>query len=182
MKHQKLNTTPEISRRMSKVHLKRGKAEMLFAKSLWHKGFRYRLNYKKLSGSPDIAITKYQVAIFVDGEFWHGYDWEHKKENLRANRLYWIEKIEENIARDMRVNHDLCSQGWTVLRFWERDIKKNLENCIKAVENAAFESWIQQFNLEQTCMLEQGFLARHRACFDSSFAEDFGEAGTLEGK
>lgn len=74
MKHNKLDTTPEISKRMSNVRLKGGQAETILAKSLWHLGLRYRKNYKKLPGSPDIAITKYKVAVFVDGEFWHGKD------------------------------------------------------------------------------------------------------------
>ncbi len=69
MKHRKLETTPEVSKRMAKVHLKRGRAETLLAKKLWHEGYRYRLNYRKLPGSPDIAITKAKIAVFVDGEF-----------------------------------------------------------------------------------------------------------------
>lgn len=81
MKHQKLETTPEISKRMANVKLKGGKAENILAKSLWHNGVRYRKNYKKLPGSPDIAITKYKTAIFVDGEFWHGEDWENRKKD-----------------------------------------------------------------------------------------------------
>ena len=84
MKHPKhYDTTPEIRRRMAKVHLKKGKTETMLAKELWHKGYRYRLNYKKLPGSPDIAILKYHVAVFVDGEFWHGKDWITKKEKLK---------------------------------------------------------------------------------------------------
>ena len=63
---------------MSRVHLKQGKAEVLLAKRLWHLGFRYRLNDKRLPGSPDIAILKYNIAIFVDGEFWHGQNWEKR--------------------------------------------------------------------------------------------------------
>ena len=85
---------------MSKVHLKGGRAEQLLAKSLWHQGIRYRKNYKALPGSPDIAITKSKIAIFVDGEFWHGKNWEDKKKRLKRNRDYWIQKIEENIRRD----------------------------------------------------------------------------------
>ena len=100
MKHPVLETTPEISKRMSKVKLKNGVAESLLAKTLWHQGIRYRRNYKKLPGSPDIAITAKKVAIFVDGEFWHGHDWANKREKLKSNREYWIEKIEENMARD----------------------------------------------------------------------------------
>lgn len=149
MRHQKLDTTPEISRRMSKVPLKRGIAEMLLAKSLWHRGFRYRLNFKELPGSPDIVITKYRIAIFVDGEFWHGYDWEHKKDKIKTNRLYWIEKIEENIARDAKVDSSLYFLGWTVLHFWDREVKQNLMSCIKIVEKLAHENWIQKLSMDQ---------------------------------
>ena len=86
MKHQKLTTTPEISKRMSRVKLKSGKSEVLLQKALWHQGIRYRKNYKKLPGSPDIAITKFKIAIFVDGGFWHGKDWDIKKEQIKNNR------------------------------------------------------------------------------------------------
>ena len=105
MKHpQSYDTTPETSERMSHVHLKQGKAEVLLAKRLWHFGFRYRLNDKRLPGSPDIAILKYRIAIFVDGEFWHGQNWEERKPKLKRNREYWIAKIEENIARPNRAH------------------------------------------------------------------------------
>lgn len=83
---------------MANVHLKAGKAETVLAKELWKRGIRYRKNYKQLPGSPDIAILRHYVAVFVDGEFWHGKDWEHRKSQLKANREYWIEKIEENKA------------------------------------------------------------------------------------
>lgn len=86
MKHQKLDTTPEISKRMANVGLKNGKSEHLLAKALWHHGVRYRKNLRELPGSPDIAITKYKIAVFVDGEFWHGYDWKNRKEKLKSNR------------------------------------------------------------------------------------------------
>ena len=82
MKHQKLETTSEISKRMSNVSLKGGKAETALAKALWHNNVRYRKNYRKLPGSPDIAITKYKIAVFVDGEFWHGENWEIRKSKL----------------------------------------------------------------------------------------------------
>lgn len=155
MKHPKsYNSTPETRKRMSKVHLKHGKAETTLARALWHKGYRYRLNYKKLLGSPDIAITKQKVAIFVDGEFWHGYDWVHKKEKLKANRQYWIEKIEENMARDRQVDCLLYSLGWIVLHFWEKEVKKDLDGCIQTVESAIFESWLQQLSLEESCISE----------------------------
>ena len=139
MKPQKLDTTPAISERMSKVHLKKGKAETTLAKALWHRGYRYRLNYKRLPGSPDIAITKYQIAIFVDGEFWHGYDWENKKEKLKSNREFWIEKIEENIQRDIRNDRLLLSSGWVPLHFWEKEIKKDLEGCIQVIQDTILQ-------------------------------------------
>jgi len=145
MKHPKhYDTTPEISRRMSRVRLKRGKAETALAKALWHKGYRYRLNYKALPGSPDVAITRYKIAVFVDGEFWHGYDWARKREKLKADRDYWVEKIEENIARDARDEKRLAAMGWTALRFWEKDVKRDLDACVGAIEAAIFEDMVRQ--------------------------------------
>lgn len=137
-------STPETRRRMAKVHLKRGKAETMLAKALWHRGYRYRLNYKELPGSPDIALTKQKIAVFVDGEFWHGHDWIHKRDKIKSNPEYWREKIEENIARDIRNGQQLASMEWTVLRFWEKDIKKDLEKCLQTIETAIFDKMIQQ--------------------------------------
>lgn len=133
MKHRKLLTTPEISKRMANVRLKGGKAESLLAKELWHQGIRYRKNYKALPGSPDIAITKYRLAIFVNGEFWHGYDWENRKKKLKRNRDYWIDKIEENIKRDEQNNKKLIQMGWVPIHFWEKDILKNLDHCTTVI-------------------------------------------------
>ena len=133
MKHQKLSTTPEVSKRMANVHLKEGKAEMLLAKALWKEGFRYRKNYKKLPGSPDIAILKYNIAVFVDGEYWHGKDWENKKDRLKTNRAYWIEKIEENMMRDKRDDGRLVDLGWIPVHFWEKDVKRDPQKCVDDV-------------------------------------------------
>lgn len=134
MKHPKsYDSTPETRQRMSKVHLKNGKAENQLAIKLWHLGYRYRKNYKKLPGSPDIALTRYKVAVFVDGEFWHGKDWEVRRERLQRNREYWIEKIEENIARDNRVDNQLIALGWMPIHFWEKDVLKSLDHCVKQV-------------------------------------------------
>lgn len=134
MKHPKsYDSTPEIRKRMSKVHLKNGKAETILAKCLWHQGYRYRRNYKKLPGSPDIALTKHHIAIFVDGEFWHGENWEERKAKLKHDRVYWIEKIEENIARDRRVDAQLQNMGWTVVHFWEKQVLKHTDECLQAV-------------------------------------------------
>lgn len=139
MKHQKLKTTPEVSKRMSHVKLKNGKAEVKLAKKLWSMNIRYRKNYRKLPGSPDIAISKYKIAIFVDGEFWHGYKWEEKKDKLKSNKEYWIEKIEENISRDIRNDRLLRELGWIPVHFWERDINKNLDDCILEIQKIIYE-------------------------------------------
>lgn len=139
MKHpKKYDTTPEIRKRMSSIKLKNGKAESLLAKCLWHKGLRYRKNYKKLPGSPDIAILKYHIAVFVDGEFWHGKDWQIRKGRLNKNREYWIEKIEENIARDKRDNERLESEGWQFIHFWEKDVLKDVEQCVSEIEELIY--------------------------------------------
>ena len=136
MKHRKLDTTPEVSQRMAKVSLKGGKSEVALAKALWNQGVRYRKNYKAVPGSPDIAITKTKVAVFIDGEFWHGEDWENRKKKLKSNREYWIEKIEENMARDQRNDKLLIEMGWLPIHFWEKEVKKDLDGCVNKVIDA----------------------------------------------
>ncbi len=137
MKHPKsFDSTPETRERMANVKLKNGTAEQLLAKQLWHLGYRYRKNYKKLPGSPDIALTRYRIAIFVDGEFWHGKDWPERKAKLQRNREYWVEKIEENIARDRRVDNQLQELGWLVIRFWEKEVFKDCKSCVSRIISA----------------------------------------------
>lgn len=137
MKHPKsYDSTPEPRKRMSKIKLKGGKAETLLSKALWHRGYRYRKNDKRLPGSPDIAILRYRVAVFVDGEFWHGKDWEHRKTRLMSNREYWIEKIEENMARDFRNDQLLTQAGWIPIHFWEKEVINDLPVCVTEIEEA----------------------------------------------
>ena len=134
MKHPKHYDTDEAtSKRMANVHLKGGRDEDQLAKALWHVGYRYWRNYIKLPGRPDIAIQKYHIAVFVDGEFWHGYDWTNKKQKLVRNREYWIEKIEENMARDKRVDSELRRIGWTPVHFWSKQVNKELDECIRTL-------------------------------------------------
>lgn len=134
MKHPKhYDTDEQTSRRMSKVKLKGGKAETILAKKLWHRGFRYHLNDRSLPGSPDIAILKYHIAVFIDGEFWHGYDWENKKKTLKRNREYWVEKIEENINRDREVDLKLRYREWIPIHFWTKEVIKDPDSCVKEI-------------------------------------------------
>ena len=142
MKHPKSYDTDEYtSQRMANVKLKHGTDEVAIAKALWHDGYRYWLNYKKLPGSPDIAIQKYNIAVFIDGEFWHGYDWETRKPKLKRNREYWIAKIEENIARDKRVDQELVELGWIPIHIWSKDVKKDLRGCIHLIEKTILDRY-----------------------------------------
>ena len=118
---------------MSKIRSKNTKPEMLFRKALWAKGVRYRVDSKYLLGKPDVSIKKYKLAIFIDGEFWHGYNWEEKKETIKSNRGFWIPKIERNMQRDREVNKELNEMGYTVFRFWEKEVKNDLKKCINDV-------------------------------------------------
>lgn len=126
-------TTQKRSELMKKIKSKNTASEIIFTKELWKRGVRYRRNYKELPGKPDVAITKYKIAVFIDGEFWHGYKWEEKKNKIAANREYWIEKIEKNIKRDLKNNETLRELGWSVIRFWEKEIKSNVENCVNQI-------------------------------------------------
>ena len=118
---------------MQKIKHKATKAEVKLAKTLWSKGLRYRKNYKYLPGKPDIAITKYKIAIFIDGEFWHGHNWDEKQKRIISNRDYWIPKIEKNINRDKINNEKLLLMGWKVYRFWEKDINKDFDKCVNLI-------------------------------------------------
>ena len=118
---------------MSNIRGKNTKPELLFRKALWEKNVRYRVNSKDLPGRPDISIKKYNLAIFIDGEFWHGYNWDERKETIKSNRDFWIPKIERNLQRDREVNSQLQEMGFTVFRFWSQEIKDNLDKCINDV-------------------------------------------------
>lgn len=126
---------------MQHIHANNTTIEIILRKALWEKGYRYRKNYKLLPGKPDIVITKYKIAIFCDGEFFHGKDWETLKCRLAKgkNSEYWINKISRNRKRDEEINKKLLFMGWTVIRFWENDIKKNTDECIKVIQETIFE-------------------------------------------
>lgn len=139
--------TPE-QRRKSMQH-NRSKdtiIEVALRKALWHKGYRYRKNYKKLPGSPDIVLTKHRIAIFCDSEFFHGKDWEVKKPKLldSNNSEYWINKIERNMQRDIENDQRLLLLGWTVIHFWGQEILKNQDECIKVIEEAIFDNMVSE--------------------------------------
>lgn len=118
--------TPEQRKKCMQSNKSKGtKPELVLAKAMWALGLRYRKNSGSIFGKPDFSFKKYKVAVFVDGEFWHGKDWEQRKAEIKGNREFWIAKIERNIRRDMEVTGRLKAEGWTVLRFWSNDIVKN---------------------------------------------------------
>ncbi|MCD1118203.1 very short patch repair endonuclease [Chryseobacterium sp. C-17] len=109
------------------------KDEVRLAKALWSLGYRYRKNNKSVFGKPDITFKKYNLAIFVDSEFFHGKDWETEKHRIKSNVEFWHKKIERNLQRDKEVNIYLVQNGWTVLRFWSKDVKKHLDDCTQKI-------------------------------------------------
>lgn len=129
--------TPEQRcRNMQAIRSKDTTIELRLRKALWERGVHYRKNYKKLIGKPDIAITKYKIAVFCDSDYWHGYDWENRNQRIKSNRDYWVPKIERNMERDREVTAALQNEGWLVLRFWEWQIRKHLDECIGAILQA----------------------------------------------
>ncbi len=126
-------TTPERSKTMSKIKGKNTAPELQLRRALWAAGVRFRLHRKDLPGKPDMANKRLKLAIFVDGEFWHGYQWNKKKEKIKTNRDFWIPKIERNIQRDREVDMELTKMGFAVFRFWEYEVKKELGKCVKKI-------------------------------------------------
>ena len=132
-------TAEQISYNMRMVKNKDSDIEQLLRKELWKRGIRYRKNVRKIFGNPDIVFIGLKIAVFCDSEFWHGYDWENRKKDFKSNQEFWIPKIERNMERDKEVNEKLISDGWKVIRFWGKEIKKETSRCADVIENAIKE-------------------------------------------
>lgn len=143
-------TKEQRRKNMQHIRAKDTKIEIVLRKALWKKGYRYRKNYKKLPGNPDIALTKYKIAIFCDGEFFHGKDWEVLKPKLEKsnNSEFWISKISRNRERDDEINKRLLFEGWTVIRFWGNDITRNTDECVKVIEENIQDIQMDDFDIE----------------------------------
>lgn len=138
--------TPEQRKKnMQNIRGKDTSIEIALRKALWKKGYRYRKNYTKLPGRPDIVLTKYKIAIFCDSEFFHGKDWDSLKAKLKKgnNPEYWLAKIQRNKERDRENDLQLSYLGWTVIHFWGKDILKKTDECIKVIEEAIFDSEVE---------------------------------------
>lgn len=129
-------TAEQISFNMKQVKNKDSKIEMLLRKELWSRGLRYRKNALGVTGKPDIVFIGKRVAVFCDSEFWHGYDWENKKYEFKSRQDFWIPKIERNMERDKEVTLALEQAGWTVIRFWGKEIKQDVARCANIIEKA----------------------------------------------
>lgn len=136
MKTMDNHTKEQRRKNMQAVKNKDSEIELLLRKELWSRGLRYQKNSKKVFGKPDIVFIGKKVAVFCDSEFWHGYDWENKKNEIKSRREFWIPKIERNMQRDVEVTTRLTQEGWTVLRFWGNEINHYLKSCADIIETA----------------------------------------------
>lgn len=122
-----------ISYNMSRIRSSGSKIEKTLSKALWSNGLRYRKQYN-IFGKPDFVLVKYKIAIFCDSAFWHGYkNMKTKIHDFKTNQDFWIQKIKRNIARDKEVNIQLKNAGWKILRFWDFQIKDEVEKCVEKV-------------------------------------------------
>lgn len=147
-------TVKQRRKNMQHIKSKDTSIELKLRKKLWSKGYRYRKNVNNLPGKPDIVLTKYKIVIFCDSEFFHGKDWDVLKLKLKKsnNSEYWIKKIKRNMQRDDEINKKLSFMGWTVIRFWGKDILTNIDECILVIEDAI---WSQKINLDATFIINK---------------------------
>ena len=132
-------TKEQIRFNMQRVKNKDSEIELSLRKALWSMGLRYRKNVKSVFGHPDIAFIGKKIAVFCDSEFWHGYDWERRKNDFKVRQDFWLPKIERNMERDREVNEKLASEGWIVIRFWGKEIKSDVNACAKKIKKAVEE-------------------------------------------
>lgn len=142
-------TKEQRHKNMKHIHSKDTSIELKLRKALWRNGIRYRKNVNELPGKPDIVITKYKIVIFCDSEFFHGKDWEVLRPRLEKgdNAEYWIKKLKRNIERDDFVNKRLLFEGWTIIRFWGKDITKNTDQCVKVIKETIFDQKLQDMEM-----------------------------------
>jgi len=127
-------TAEQRRKNMQAIRSKDTKAELAIAKALWAEGYRYRKNNRSVFGKPDLTFKKLKIAIFIDSEYFHGKDWEKQKHRIKTNREFWWNKIEGNMKRDILVINRLKGEGWIVLRFWDKEVLKNVANCVNKIE------------------------------------------------
>lgn len=132
-------TKEQRRKNMQHIRSKDTSIELKLRKALWHAGIRYRKNYSKIPGKPDIAVTRWKIAVFCDSSFFHGRDFDIKKP-VDSNHEYWDKKIRRNMERDREVEQALRAMDWQVIRFWDIDINKHLDECVLTVREAITEA------------------------------------------
>lgn len=145
-------TPRQRQKNMRNIRCKDTKAEISLRRALWNNGYRYRKNYNALPGKPDIVLLKYRICIFVDGEYFHGKDWEiGRREKVASgnNAQYWVPKIERNIQRDREIDAELKGLGWLVIRFWSRDVLRKPDDCLSTIESAVFDQMLMRTSNEE---------------------------------
>lgn len=120
------------SKTAKKIKSKNTEIESLLGKAMWAKGLHYRKNCKDVFGKPDFCFKGKKIAIFCDSEFWHGKKFL-EGEKFKKNQEFWETKIKRNIQRDQQVTQKLKEDGWTVLRFWGKEIKKSIDGCLDTI-------------------------------------------------
>ena len=137
-----MSRTPDVTHKiMSAVKSKDTRVEVALRKELFRRGMRFRKNMKSLRGKPDIVFTRVKLAVFCDGDFWHGHNWAIRgygsfEQEMERYSPQWAAKIRNNVSRDEQITKELSESGWTVLRIWESDIKKDMTACADQVEYA----------------------------------------------
>ncbi|MBR3748089.1 MAG: DNA mismatch endonuclease Vsr [Selenomonadaceae bacterium] len=129
-------TPAQRRKNMQRVRNKDSQIELKLRRALWHAGFRYRKNLRSVFGCPDVVFLRLKIAVFCDSEFWHGFDWENRKHDFKSRQDFWIPKIEHNMARDREVNEHLRAEGWTVIRFFGKQIQRNVDECVRVIAEA----------------------------------------------
>jgi len=134
-------TRKKRSEIMSKIRSKNTKAELLVFRELRKRKINFQKHYKKVAGSPDIALPRKKLAIFIDGSFWHGYKFKKRKEKLP--KKYWVNKIETNMKRDVRDRKILRKKGWKVLKVWEHEVIKSQQKIIGKIIDFINKKYIE---------------------------------------
>ena len=142
-------TPAQRRKNMQHVRNKDSQIELKLRRALWHAGFRYRKNVRSVFGCPDVVFLRLKIAVFCDSEFWHGFDWENRKHDFKSRQDFWIPKIERNMARDREVNERLQAEGWIVLRFFGRQIQRNVDECVRVVAETVAARKFSQTNSTQ---------------------------------
>ena len=129
------SSSVDASRIHQKIKRCDTRAEIALRQALWRLGLRFRKNLAVLPGKPDVVFARERVAVFCDGDFWHGRDWAERRRKLAigSNATYWTAKISTNMVRDRRVNRTLRREGWKVVRVWESDIRRDPDKVAASI-------------------------------------------------